>query len=238
MNPADVAQGVVAPVNAAGFSFVELFMQASIVVKIVMTGLGLASIWSWAIIFEKLLAFRRARVESDRFEQMFWSGQSLDELYANLSRGRTITMAALFVAAMREWKRSVEGNIRALGGIQLRVEKVMDVTISREMERLDRRLLFLATVGSTAPFVGLFGTVWGIMTSFQSIAVSKNTSLAVVAPGIAEALFATAMGLVAAIPATIFYNKFASEVNKQAQRLEGFADEFAAILSRQIDERG
>ena len=171
MNPAEVAQGVVAPVNAAGFSFVELFLQASIIVKIVMTGLGLASIWSWAIIFEKLLAFRRARVESDRFEQLFWSGQSLDELYASLSRGRTITMAALFVAAMREWKRSVEGNIRALGGIQLRVEKVMDVTISREMERLDRRLLFLATVGSTAPFVGLFGTIWGIMTSFQSIAV-------------------------------------------------------------------
>ena len=121
MNPAEVAQGVVAPVNAAGFSFVELFLQASIVVKIVMTGLGLASIWSWAIIFEKLLAFRRARVESDRFEQLFWSGQSLDELYASLARGRTITMAALFVAAMREWKRSVEGNIRALGGIQLRV---------------------------------------------------------------------------------------------------------------------
>ena len=120
-------------------------------------------------------------------------------------------MAALFVAAMREWKRSVEGNIRALGGIQLRVEKVMDVTISREMERLDRRLLFLATVGSTAPFVGLFGTVWGIMTSFQAIAVSKNTNLAVVAPGIAEALFATALGLVAAIPAVIFYNKFSAD---------------------------
>ncbi|MET0409180.1 MAG: protein TolQ, partial [Hyphomicrobium sp.] len=119
MNPADVAQSAVAPVAAGGFSFVELFMQAHIVVKIVMTGLGLASIWSWAIIFEKLLAFRRARVESDRFEQLFWSGQSLDELYASLSRGRTITMAALFVAAMREWKRSVEGNIRALGGIQL-----------------------------------------------------------------------------------------------------------------------
>ena len=175
-----------------------------------MIGLALASIWSWAIIVEKLFAFRRARSQADRFEQMFWSGQSLDELYTSLSRGRTITMAALFVAAMREWKRSVEGNIRALGGIQLRVEKVMDVTISREMERLDRRLLFLATVGSTAPFVGLFGTVWGIMTSFQAIAVSKNTNLAVVAPGIAEALFATALGLLAAIPAVIFYNKFAA----------------------------
>ena len=175
-----------------------------------MIGLLLASVWSWAIIVEKLFAFRRARREADRFEQMFWSGQSLEELYTGLSRGRTISMASLFVAAMREWKRSVEGNIRALGGIQLRVEKVMDVTISREMERLDRRLLFLATVGSTAPFVGLFGTVWGIMTSFQAIAVSKNTNLAVVAPGIAEALFATALGLLAAIPAVIFYNKFSA----------------------------
>jgi biopolymer transport protein TolQ len=212
-------------------------MQASPTVQFVMGGLLLASIWSWAIIIEKLIAFRRAKIEADRFEQTFWSGQSLDELYNGLSRGKTITMAALFVAAMREWKRSVEGNIRALGGIQLRVEKVMDVTISREMERLDRRLLFLATVGSTAPFVGLFGTVWGIMTSFQAIAVSKNTNLAVVAPGIAEALFATALGLMAAIPAVVFYNKFQADSAHISQRLEAFADEFAAIVSRQIDVR-
>ena len=236
-NAADVVQGPVAAVSVGGFSFFELFLQAHPVVKVVMIGLLLASIWSWAIIVEKLFAFRRARVESDRFETMFWSGQSLDELYAGLSRGRTITMAALFVAAMREWKRSVEGNIRALGGIQLRVEKVMDVTISREMERLDRRLLFLATVGSTAPFVGLFGTVWGIMTSFQSIAVSKNTNLAVVAPGIAEALFATALGLMAAIPAVIFYNKFSADSSAISQKLYAFSDEFAAIVSRQIDVR-
>lgn len=220
---------------AGGLSFLELFMQADIVVKTVMVGLGLASVWSWTIIFEKLFAFRRARREADRFEHMFWSGQSLDELYATLSRSRTVSMAALFVAAMREWKRSVEGSIRALGGIQLRVDKVMDVTISREMERLERRLLFLATVGSTAPFIGLFGTVWGIMTSFQAIAVSKNTSLAVVAPGIAEALFATAIGLVAAIPAVIFYNKFSADAARLSQRLETFADEFSAIVSRQID---
>ena len=226
-----------APHAAGDMSFYALFMQAHPVVKLVMIGLILASVWSWAIIFEKLFAFRRARVEADRFEQMFWSGQSLDELYQGLSRGRTITLAALFVAAMREWKRSVEGNIRALGGIQLRVEKVMDVTISREMERLERRLLFLATVGSTAPFVGLFGTVWGIMASFQAIAVSKNTSLAVVAPGIAEALFATAIGLVAAIPAVVFYNKFSADAAQLGQRLEAFADEFAAIVSRQIDGR-
>ncbi len=236
MNPAEVTQTALAP-QAHGVSFIELFMQASPTVQIVMAGLGLASIWSWAIIIEKLIAFRRARIEADRFEQTFWSGQSLDELYGDLSRGHTITMAALFVAAMREWKRSVEGNIRALGGIQLRVEKVMDVTISREMERLDRRLLFLATVGSTAPFVGLFGTVWGIMTSFQAIAISKNTNLAVVAPGIAEALFATALGLMAAIPAVVFYNKFSADSAHISQRLEAFADEFAAIVSRQIDVR-
>jgi biopolymer transport protein TolQ len=146
-------------------------------------------------------------------------------------------IAACFVAAMREWKRSFESQARSFGGLQMRIEKVMNVSIAREVERLERRLLVLATVGSASPFVGLFGTVWGIMSSFQSIAASKNTSLAVVAPGIAEALFATAIGLIAAIPATIFYNKFISEVNRQAQRLEGFADEFSAILSRQIDER-
>ncbi len=237
MNPADLVKGAAIAPADGGVGFVSMFMHAHIVVQSVMIGLMLASIWSWAIIIEKLMAFRRARMESDRFEQSFWSGQSLDEIYNALSRGKNITMAALFVAAMREWKRSVEGNIRALGGIQLRVEKVMDVTIAREMERLDRRLLFLATVGSTAPFVGLFGTVWGIMSSFQAIAVSKNTSLAVVAPGIAEALFATALGLVAAIPAVIFYNKFSADSGQISHRLEAFADEFAAIVSRQIDTR-
>jgi biopolymer transport protein TolQ len=203
-----------------------------------MVGLLVCSVWVWAIAIDKTVLYTRSRRAMDRFEQAFWSGQSLDELYRTLSTRPAHSMAALFVAAMREWKRSFEGNARALGGLQMRIEKVMEVTIAREVERLERRLLVLATVGSAGPFVGLFGTVWGIMTSFQSIAASKNTSLAVVAPGIAEALFATALGLVAAIPATIFYNKFAAEVNRQAQRLEGFADEFAAILSRQIDERG
>jgi biopolymer transport protein TolQ len=232
----EVLKGALAPA-AGGVSFLDLFVQAHLVVKFVMIGLFLASVWSWAIIIEKLFSFRRARLDAEHFEQQFWSGQSLEELYAALSPRPTIVMAALFVAAMREWKRSVEGSIRALGGIQLRVEKVLDVTISREMERLDRRLLFLATVGATAPFVGLFGTVWGIMTSFQAIAASKNTSLAVVAPGIAEALFATALGLLAAIPAVIFYNKFAADSARLGQRLEAFADEFSAIVSRQIDVR-
>ncbi len=232
MNPSDVA---------VDLSIWQLFLNAHIVVKIVIIGLLAASIWSWAIIFEKFFLFAKTRKETDKFEQVFWSGQSLDELYTALAQRRNTGMAALFVAAMREWKRSTEREgsdrgARPMPGLQLRVEKVMDVTISREVERLERRLTFLATVGSTAPFVGLFGTVWGIMTSFQSIASSKNTSLAVVAPGIAEALFATALGLLAAIPAVIFYNKFNSEVARHAARLEGFADEFSAILSRQIDK--
>jgi biopolymer transport protein TolQ len=229
MNPPDAEPSL---------SLLTLFIHAHWIVQTVMVGLLVCSVWVWAIAVEKFLLHRRMRQAMDRFEQTFWSGQSLEELYRSLSARPTHSMAALFVAAMREWKRSLESEARSFAGLQMRIGKVMEVTIAREVELLERRLLVLATVGSTGPFVGLFGTVWGIMTSFQSIAASKNTSLAVVAPGIAEALFATAMGLVAAIPATIFYNKFAAEVNKQAQRLEGFADEFSAILSRQIDERG
>jgi biopolymer transport protein TolQ len=227
------------PPDAASsdLSIFTLFLQAHWIVKSVMIGLMACSVWVWAIAVDKLILYARTTRAMDGFEQTFWSGQSLEELYRMVSARPNHSMAALFVAAMREWKRSFEGPPRSFAGLQMRIEKVMDVTIMREIERLERRLLVLATVGSAGPFIGLFGTVWGIMTSFQSIAASKNTSLAVVAPGIAEALFATAIGLVAAIPATIFYNKFSSEVNKQAQRLEGFADEFAAILSRQIDER-
>jgi biopolymer transport protein TolQ len=235
MNPADLPQ---IGLSSSDLSLFALFWQAHWIVKTVMVGLLVSSVWVWAIAINKTLLYARMRKTMDRFEQAFWSGQSLEELYRSLSARPNHSMAALFVAAMREWKRSLEGQARSFAGLQMRIEKVMDVTIAREIELLERSLLVLATVGSAGPFIGLFGTVWGIMTSFQSIAASKNTSLAVVAPGIAEALFATAIGLVAAIPATIFYNKFASEVNKQAQRLEGFADEFAAILSRQIDERG
>jgi biopolymer transport protein TolQ len=237
MNPADVAQSAL-PLTSSDLSLFGLFWQAHWIVKGVMLGLLISSVWVWAIVIDKVLLFTRSNRAMNRFEQAFWSGQSLEELYRSLSSKPTHSMAALFVAAMREWKRSFEGQSRSFAGLQMRIEKVMDVTIAREIERLERRLLVLATVGSAGPFIGLFGTVWGIMTSFQSIAASKNTSLAVVAPGIAEALFATAIGLIAAIPATIFYNKFITEVNRQAQRLEGFADEFSSILSRQIDERG
>jgi len=224
------------PQAAADLSILALFQNAHIVVKLVILGLVAASIWSWAIIIEKFFVYGRARKDTDAFEQVVWSGQSLKELYGGLSAGRNAGSASVFVAAFKEWERSADRNQRPTAGTQLRIEKVMDVTVSREVERLERRLTFLATVGSTAPFVGLFGTVWGIMTSFQAIAVSKNTSLAVVAPGIAEALFATALGLLAAIPAVIFYNKFNSDVSRLAAKFESFADEFAALLSRQIDK--
>ena len=236
--PDAITQASLAVPASGEISLIALFVQAHIVVKIVVIGLLLASIWSWAIIVDKTLLFGRVRRQMDRFEKLFWSGQSLEELYKSLT-GRTPTaMASVFVAAMREWKRSFESGARSPIGLQTRIDKVLDVTIGRETERLERRLLFLATVGSAAPFVGLFGTVWGIMTSFQSIAASKNTALAVVAPGIAEALLATALGLLAAIPAVIAYNKLSNEAAKIEQRLEGFGDEFSAILSRQVDERG
>jgi biopolymer transport protein TolQ len=231
-----VTEVLLAPPSAE-ISLLALFVQSHIVVKVVIIGLLLASVWSWGIIVDKVLLYGRVRKQMDRFEKVFWSGQSLEELYRSLS-GRTPTaMASVFVAAMREWKRSFEAGARSPLGLQTRIDKVLDVTIDRETERLERRLLFLATVGSSAPFIGLFGTVWGIMTSFQAIAASKNTALAVVAPGIAEALLATALGLLAAIPAVIAYNKLSNDSGKISQRLEGFADEFAAILSRQVDER-
>jgi biopolymer transport protein TolQ len=214
-----------------------LFWEAGFVVKLVMIGLLAASIWSWAIIIDKLIAFARMRAALDRFEQVFWSGQSLEELYRTLSERKTSGMGAIFVSAMREWKKSFEKGARSPLGLQTRIDKAMDLALTREMERLEGRLGFLASIGSSAPFIGLFGTVVGIMTSFQAIAGSKSTSLAVVAPGIAEALLATAMGLLAAIPAVIAYNKLTSDAGKLGLRMEGFADEFSAILSRQIDEK-
>lgn len=214
-----------------------LFMQAGFVVKMVMLGLLAASVWTWAIVIDKIMSYSRARRQFDQFEQVFWSGQSLEELYRTLAERSNTGLAAMFVAAMREWKKSFERGARSPIGLQMRIDRAMDVTLARESETLEARLGSLATIGSAAPFVGLFGTVVGIMTSFQAIAGSKSTNLAVVAPGIAEALLATAIGLVAAIPAVIAYNKFSGEAGKLTARMEGFADEFSAILSRQIDEK-
>jgi biopolymer transport protein TolQ len=227
--------------GAAGtdMSLWGLFLQADIVVKLVILLLVVASIWVWAIVFEKTTSLRRATRAADAFEDRFWSGSSLDELHDQEGEKASHPMAAVFGSAMTEWKRSarVAGADMSRSFVRDRVDRAMNVTIQREMEGMEKWMVFLASVGSTAPFVGLFGTVWGIMHSFSAIAAMQNTNLAVVAPGIAEALFATAIGLVAAIPAVLAYNKISTDLSRFAARLEGFATEFGAILSRQSEER-
>lgn len=227
-----------AAAHTPDLSIWALFWQADLVVKAVMIGLLAASIWCWAIIVDKSILYGRVRREMNRFERIFWSGQSLEQLYQDMSDRKTMGLGAVFVAAMKEWKRSHEQNAASFIGMQARLEKVLDVAISRESESLEKRLNFLATVGSASPFVGLFGTVWGIMNAFSAISQSASTNLAVVAGPIAEALFATALGLLAAIPAVIAYNKLSGDANKMIGRLEGFADEFSTILSRQLEARG
>ncbi|WP_417310191.1 protein TolQ [Devosia sp.] len=229
------AVGAAAP--HADLSIWALFWQADLIVKSVMLGLLAASIWSWAIIVDKWMLYGRMRREMNRFERVFWSGQSLDELYQQMSEKPAFGLGAVFVAAMKEWKRSHEQNASSFFGVQARLEKVLDVAINRETENLEKRLGFLATVGSASPFVGLFGTVWGIMNAFTAISAASSTNLSVVAGPIAEALFATALGLLAAIPAVIAYNKLSSDANKMVGRLESFADEFSTILSRQLEAR-
>jgi biopolymer transport protein TolQ len=216
-----------------------LFIQADIVVKIVMLGLLFASVWVWVIMFEKTFTLRRANRAADTFEDRFWSGGSLDDLYEQQGAQPQNPIAAVFGAAMAEWRRTarIAGVDLGRTGVKERVDRAITVTIVREMERMERWMIFLASVGSIAPFVGLFGTVWGIMRSFASIAQMHNTNLAVVAPGIAEALFATAIGLVAAIPAVLAYNKISVDLGRFASRLESFGSEFGAILSRQSEER-
>ncbi len=226
--------------QAAGdLSLWSLFIQASFVVKLVMIGLIAASVWVWAIIFEKTMSMRRANRQAGAFEDRFWSGGSLDDLYETEGAKPAHPIAAVFGAAMGEWRRSarVKGIDLSRGSVQERVDRAMAITVTREMERLERWMIFLASVGSVAPFVGLFGTVWGIMHAFSAIAAMHNTNLSVVAPGIAEALLATAIGLVAAIPAVLAYNKINSDLSRFAARLEAFGTEFGAILSRQSEER-
>jgi biopolymer transport protein TolQ len=235
MDPMDA---VGTAVTHTDLSIWALFWEADLVVKAVMIGLLAASIWCWAIIVDKSMLYGRVRREMNRFERTFWSGQSLEELYQEISERKTMGLGAVFVAAMKEWKRSHEQNAASHIGMQARLEKVLDVAISRESENLEKNLGFLATVGSASPFVGLFGTVWGIMNAFTAISQAASTNLAVVAGPIAEALFATALGLLAAIPAVIAYNKLSGDANKMIGRLEGFADEFSTILSRQLEARG
>lgn len=232
--------GTMQALASTNLSMWGLFMQADFVVKTVMILLMMASVWSWAIIFEKVMLLRSTREDAKKFEAQFWSGGSLDEMFDRLEAKpfRLDPMSAIFVAAMREWRRSsgvLNGGIHGTS-LQQRIDRVMQITLDREVDRMEKRMTFLASTGSVSPFIGLFGTVWGIMNSFHSIGASNNTSLAVVAPGIAEALFATALGLVAAIPAVLAYNKLSSDMNRYAKTLENFAGEFSTILSRQIDD--
>jgi len=228
-------------VTAHDLSVYGLFMQADWIVKAVMIMLLVASVWSWAIIIHKLIRLRALRSQAKQFEDAFWSGGSLEELFDRISNRPADPMASIFVAAMREWRRSAArgllGNEALRESLRDRIERVMNIALGREVDQLERYMTFLASVGSAAPFIGLFGTVWGIMNSFAAIAGSNNTSLAVVAPGIAEALFATALGLVAAIPAVLAFNKLNNDITRYGNRLEAFAGEFGAILSRQLEEK-
>jgi biopolymer transport protein TolQ len=252
VGPSAQSQSLAAPAGASSspgmsevlsgnFSIVSMFLRADIVVKAVMILLLVSSLWSWTIIFNKLMAISSLKRKAKKFEKLFWSGQSLDELYQQFAARNDHPLAAMFIAGLREWRRGFEtnGGLREslIPGVKDRIEKAMSVTILRETDGIEKQLGILATIGSVSPFVGLFGTVWGIMNSFSAIAARHDTTLAVVAPGIAEALFATAMGLLAAIPAVIFYNRFVAEIGRYVNSLDAFADEFSAILSRQLDEK-
>ena len=217
------------------FFFCSLFARATITVKIVILSLIGASFWTWSIIIQRHLVFNSARRDAARFDRAFWSGEPLDELFQQLGQNPRGRAAKIFVAGMKEWEQSQRADGGLIAGIQSRIDRSMDVAVSREAEKLQSGLTVLATVGSTAPFVGLFGTVWGIMNAFIEIAQQQNTNLAVVAPGIAEALLATGLGLLAAIPAVVFYNKLNADGDRLVAGYESFADEFSTILSRQLD---
>ncbi|MCO4846845.1 MAG: protein TolQ [Yoonia sp.] len=220
---------------ATDFTMWALFARATITVKLVMIMLMAASVWCWAVIIDKIRQYRRARAEADVFDKSFWSGEPLDVLFDQIGTSPTGQSQKIFAAGMLEWRRSHRQDGGLIAGAQARIDRSMDVAIAKEVGRLQKGLPVLATVGSTAPFVGLFGTVWGIMNAFIEIAEQQNTNLAVVAPGIAEALLATGLGLLAAIPAVIFYNKLSADSNHIVAGYEAFADEFATILSRQLD---
>ena len=228
-------QTTLAAVPAMDFSLLALFWRATLLVKLVMMGLMFMSFWSWAIIIQKIILFRVARKEASVFDRAFWSGEPLDELFEKIGSQPEGPSEKIFSSGMLEWRRSHRQDGGLIAGAQARIDRAMDVAINRESERLNKGLSFLATTGSTAPFIGLFGTIWGIKHAFEQIAISQNTNLAVVAPGIAEALLATGIGLVAAIPAVVFYNKLNADSERILGGYEAFADEFATILSRQLD---
>ncbi len=223
------------------FSLLSLFLRADFVVKSVIVILIVASIYSWAVIIAKLVKMKKLKQLEKEFDEIFWSGNSFEDLFETFSYNQNDPKSKIFCSAISEWKKSnkkldntISSNVNSL---KERMNRSMQVTFNKESEVIEKNLTFLATAGSTAPFVGLFGTVWGIMNSFQSIAIAQNTNLAVVAPGIAEALFATALGLFVAIPAVVAYNKITSDLSKYFISLESFIDEFTTIFFRQLEEK-
>ena len=222
---ADITTQAVGLASNTDFSIIQLFLRADIIVKSVIIILIASSIYSWAIIFDKIRLFKKINKSSQEFEEKFWKSKSAETFYNSLPSNIDDPMALVFKGSMQAVMKS-----RSKSNISERLSSVLDVNIEKQMNLIDKNYTFLATVGSTAPFIGLFGTVWGIMNSFQSIAISRNTSLAIVAPGIAEALFATALGLLAAIPAVVAYNKFTSDSKKYTDRIENFTKRFLSII--------
>ncbi|WP_298917674.1 protein TolQ [uncultured Algimonas sp.] len=230
---------VTSPMVTGDYSFWSLFMMSDWVIKAVMLILVLASVWSWVVAIDKFIMVRMLRRRATQFEDTFWSGRTLDELNAALGKDMRDPMARVFSAAMREYNES--GTVKRVGSQSAtheRIDSVMNLVINRELAKAEKGLPVLGTVASISVFIGLFGTVWGIMNSFRAIAASENTNLAVVAPGIAEALFATALGLIAAIPAKVFYDMYLTDIDKYGGRLEGYADELSAILGRKLSNGG
>ena len=228
---ADISTQAVGLASNTDFSLISLFLRADIIVKTVIILLIACSIYSWSIIFEKIKLFNKINKSTDEFENKFWKSKSAESFYNSLPSNVNDPMANLFKNSMQVLLKSKRSS-----NLDEKMSRILEINVEQQMEKIDKSYTFLATVGSTAPFIGLFGTVWGIMNSFQSIAISRNTSLAIVAPGIAEALFATALGLLAAIPAVAAYNKFSNDIEKVTLRLENFSVEFMTILSRRLDE--
>ena len=223
------------------FSLLSLFLKADLVVKSVIIILIAASIYSWAVIVEKLVKMKKLKQLENEFDEIFWSGNSFEDLFETFNYNQSDPKSKIFCSAISEWKKSNKKRDRIISSnvnsLKERMNRSMQVTFNKESEAIEKNLTFLATAGSTAPFIGLFGTVWGIMNSFQSIAIAQNTNLAVVAPGIAEALFATALGLFVAIPAVVAYNKITSDLSKYFISLETFIDEFTTIFFRQLEDK-
>ncbi len=238
--PKAIQHGIIDQTAHVSPSMWGLFIEAEPIIKLIILALVIASIWSWTIILNKVYRLRRMNSAADKFEDAFWSGGALDDLYERIHKNPKDPLSMIFCSAMREWRRTLtKGKTRTnelRGTLEQRIDRVMQLTLSREIEQMERYMTFLASLGSNGMIVGLFGTVLGIMNSFEAIAMQQSANLAVVAPGIAEALFATAIGLIAAIPAAIAFNKISSDVNRYANRLDAFSSEFLAIISRQLEE--